>query len=833
MLEKPDRADSAGRSNQTGRSGSAARRVDSTLLALLTDPGMPRWEIIDRGRWTTALLVAFSAWIALYAWILFRPDGWRRRYEDAPPAGPLFGAAVIDSADVDDANGGERLTAESAANSRGELSWHDLPPCATMPEFASDFPLPMPDESPRAAARRIARLSKPGNRQSPDSVPNLTHFTSAPAHESLLDEPILASPNSSDPVLHDPARNGPTAPGDDQKPDQKPDQKRHEDPLVEPILPGRSTAAPGSAAPGRTPDGSPRTAPNDPSRGPGGGENSDDAATKSTGDDPHAELLAKSCYPSARECAACHQQIYDEWALSNHAYTAVSPMFHRFEQKLNDLARGTIGYFCMRCHAPVATSMGISRDVPVWDLPLVGREGVTCVACHRVQYQYGKVNGERRIETGDITAPVLGPIGGDGVRQAIERAEELKIKLTDDSKKGQRIHQRGIKFEQLSRADYCTSCHQVAVHPGIKLEVVWEQYRASPAYRRGITCQDCHMGKVPGKAEGYSCGPAAIVNGKVVQPLRKHANHLFFGPGYSIAHPGLFPHNPKADRWTIPQWLEFDFRAGWGTKEFERRLSAGEFKVAFPSIWEDADDRADARDIVEANLKRLHLKQDLRRETLENGSRIDGPFFQSDQTAGRPLAFHYVVTNTNDGHNLPTGSLGAQPQLWLNVSLIGPDGSRVWESGHLDSLGDLCDIHSQDVRNHRLPFDRSLFNLQTMFLITGAKGTDREFFLPVNLDIDQLPFIRPGNQPITTINHPPFIRMEGRSLAPLGSRQAVYRVPGELLQQPGIYRLSVRMRSRGEPLYFMRFVDSTPEMMRSMNEWIADVHENSTEFEVR
>ena len=65
-----------------------------------------------------------------------------------------------------------------------------------------------------------------------------------------------------------------------------------------------------------------------------------------------------------------------------------------------------------------------------------------------------------------------------------------------------------------------------------------------------------------------------------------------------------------------------------------------------------------------------------------------------------------------------------------------------------------------------------------MFLITGAKGTDREFFLPVNIDIDPLPFIRPAAQPVSVINHPPFIRMEARSLAPLGSRRVPYKVPG-------------------------------------------------------
>ena len=54
-----------------------------------------------------------------------------------------------------------------------------------------------------------------------------------------------------------------------------------------------------------------------------------------------------------------------------------------------------------------------------------------------------------------------------------------------------------------------------------------------------------------------------------IDPGRKHANHRFIGPGYSIAHPGVFPHNAKAQAFTMKDWLEFDWRAGWGTTEFE------------------------------------------------------------------------------------------------------------------------------------------------------------------------------------------------------------------------------------------------------------------------
>jgi hypothetical protein len=42
----------------------------------------------------------------------------------------------------------------------------------------------------------------------------------------------------------------------------------------------------------------------------------------------------------------------------------------------------------------------------------------------------------------------------------------------------------------------------------------------------------------------------------------------------------------------------------------------------------------------------------------------------------------------------------------------------------------------------------------------------------------------------------------------------------------------VRMRSRAEPIYFMRFVEATTEMERSMNEWMIDIHPYTVEFEV-
>jgi hypothetical protein len=570
----------------------------------------------------------------------------------------------------------------------------------------------------------------------------------------------------------------------------------------------------------------------DPAKQPAPVHNRESAIDEAiiSGAEAHAKLLEHDQYPSATKCAECHRLIYEEWSVSNHAYASLSPMFHKFEQRINDLSLGTVNYFCMRCHVSVGTTLKESRDLPPWKRHKVSNEGITCITCHRVNEEYSKVNGERRIVPGPIFDPVYGNIGGEGVAEVVKNKDEWNVRTSAEGR-GMDIHSKGVKFPSLSDSEFCLSCHQVAVHPGIKLEVVWDQYRSSPAISQGITCQDCHMGKNPGRNDGYAEAPVAVIKGKPYK-TRKHANHAMWGPGYPIDHPGIFPHNMKNDRFGIDTWLEFDWRAGWGSPEFEAKVERGEINVKFPEKWAVAEDRVLANEIVQENLKKLEVKKEMRKRVMENGSHLDGPFFNAEPEAGKALRFTYKLTNTNTGHNLPSGSLGAQPELWLNIALTGPDGKIVWESGYVDSVGDMADLHSADVRTGKIPHDDQLVNLQTKFLTTNVKGTDREMYLPINVDIDQLPFIRPSGVPTTVLNHPPFVRMEGRSIPPLSARVARYKVPAKLMSKPGKYKLAARVRSRAEPIYFMKFVFATPEMERAMNQWMVDLHPYTVEFEV-
>lgn len=551
-------------------------------------------------------------------------------------------------------------------------------------------------------------------------------------------------------------------------------------------------------------------------------------------DNPHAKAVGDQQYPSAKVCGECHPNQYRQWSVSSHAYANLSPMFNKFEQKINDLASGTINYFCVRCHASVGTSLGERRDIPWWERSAAAQEGITCVTCHRAGEAYGKVNGARRVTPGDISEPVFGPFDTTGVLKAISNPRSYGILVSSDEpdKPGYlRIHQQAIQSDLITRSEFCVACHQVQVHPGIKLETVWEEYRASPAAHEKITCQQCHMSPNPGQPTPFPRGAAAYVNGKTVNDDRPLSDHTFVGPGYPISHPGLFPLGESA--FTPPQWLKFDYRAGWGTEPFEEKVAANPAAYMFPPEWLKADDRRKAAEEVKRNYARWEERKQMRIDLLEKGSRLDGPFFQTPLRTGKTLKFDYKLTNLNKGHNLPSGSLGAQPELWFNVALTDPDGQLIWESGYVDSQGDMADFQSEDVQKGKIKLDDQLVNMQAKFITTNVKGTDREMFLPINLDFDQLPFIRPGGAPTSVMNHPPGARMEKRSIPPQATRVATYTVPGNLLTKRGKYKLAVRLRGRTEPMYFMNFVGATTDMKRTEHEWVTDTHRYAVTFDIQ
>lgn len=121
---------------------------------------------------------------------------------------------------------------------------------------------------------------------------------------------------------------------------------------------------------------------------------------------------------SAKECAGCHREIYDEWSTTIHSKAWTDPYF-RADFKFDGSPQ-----ICLNCHTPLDRQqenlvLGF-RDDEKWD-PILApnpdfdhdlqQEGVTCAACH--------------VKEGAI----LGPSGGDGAPPTRSRRWEIPTRF--------------------------------------------------------------------------------------------------------------------------------------------------------------------------------------------------------------------------------------------------------------------------------------------------------------------------------------------------------------------------------------------------------------------
>ena len=143
-------------------------------------------------------------------------------------------------------------------------------------------------------------------------------------------------------------------------------------------------------------------------------------AQQPDGVEDHEAVFAENRYPSATTCAPCHEDIYREWSVSSHAYAQMSPVFNAFHATVLLITNGTNGDFCIRCHTPVGMNLEEPEFMSNLDRNPTSREGVTCIACHRLSKAYGKISGRLPIAQGDLYDPVYGPSGDEELQRAIE-----------------------------------------------------------------------------------------------------------------------------------------------------------------------------------------------------------------------------------------------------------------------------------------------------------------------------------------------------------------------------------------------------------------------------
>lgn len=211
---------------------------------------------------------------------------------------------------------------------------------------------------------------------------------------------------------------------------------------------------------------------------------SDARAEKSDGgDEAHNALFLESRMPAAKTCMNCHPRYYNEWSKSQHAYAQLSPVFNTMQAAILKLTNGTNGDFCIRCHTPVGMNLGEPLFTTNFNRHPTSREGITCIACHRMKEPLGKVSGRLPIEQGDMTQPVYGPSGNKNLAETLE-TPGLKV-TTNPSERGRKIHKEVIEFSFLTEPGFCAVCHDVTLVNGFRLEEAFSEYKSSPAAARG------------------------------------------------------------------------------------------------------------------------------------------------------------------------------------------------------------------------------------------------------------------------------------------------------------------------------------------------------------
>ncbi|MGF1578978.1 MAG: multiheme c-type cytochrome [Gemmataceae bacterium] len=200
-------------------------------------------------------------------------------------------------------------------------------------------------------------------------------------------------------------------------------------------------------------------------------------------------------------CGNCHGEIFGEWKGSSHAHSAKNKRFISLFAGLdwkgnpsptwNLLKERPIGSgVCVNCHAPTYHDPQLDGDVR--QARGVDLQGVHCDYCHKIA---------------DAPAKRLGiTFGRDGYELLRPKDDtQLFFGPLDDA------HRKGeiFGFSPLYKdSRYCAACHEGIVF-GVHVYSTYTEWLASPAKKKGLHCQDCHMAPT-GKMTNIAPGKGGI-----------------------------------------------------------------------------------------------------------------------------------------------------------------------------------------------------------------------------------------------------------------------------------------------------------------------------------
>ena len=195
-------------------------------------------------------------------------------------------------------------------------------------------------------------------------------------------------------------------------------------------------------------------------------------------------------------CKGCHPQHYRQWAASMHAYSSIDPVFRALNQLGQEETNGSLGSFCVQCHAPVALELGKTENGDNLDQLDFPYQGITCAYCHQIDAVEGTHNNPLKwVQDGIMRGGIRNPVA--------HSAHQSQYHLLFDR-------------TRVESSDLCGSCHDIVTPTGVHLERTYLEWKESlfndedPLFQN--TCNACHMTSKPGYIASLDGLPQRIVH---------------------------------------------------------------------------------------------------------------------------------------------------------------------------------------------------------------------------------------------------------------------------------------------------------------------------------
>lgn len=330
--------------------------------------------------------------------------------------------------------------------------------------------------------------------------------------------------------------------------------------------------------------------------------------------------------------SACHKQVYDEWAVSAHRYSAMDPAFQKVQAVMGEQNGPESTRYCGGCHDPISLFSG-TKNVFTNDLTgLAGyKEGVSCIACHAITETDVKGN----------AAYVM----SQPRRYMFEMSDHQVARTVSDFliRAYPREHVRSLQHKLFKSPEFCAACHKQFIDEEInrvgwvQLQNQYDNWRKSrwnhgKDPKRTVECRECHM---PLQAsDDPSSGDDLDYNRAPNDG--KHRSHRFLGANQfvplALKLPGAQEHTELTEKWL-----------------------RGEIDV--PEIA----------------------------DKWKSGPAVPVEIIAPDNaTAGKAVNVQIVLTSNKPGHDFPTGPLDII-QSWVELTVTDQNGRIVFQTGHRDA----------------------------------------------------------------------------------------------------------------------------------------------------